>query len=242
MPGSGGGSWEGRASLATGWGLRDPTPGRGAPPPEGGQPGTGPSPQPRHPHDQHTCLDLPSGELPGGSRTAHGTSALVIPQGQARLPRQGRLTAGLSSGLGVFAQGRHTHPLVATAWSPNTTLTFYNPAHAASLYGWELQPGEGAQPGSGTGGQVPTRPGQAATADPGCSGPGRAPQAQTARWPQTFLPVQCLLRTPQPTVHVTAVLPTAGPAPPGPAGTTVGWYERKSSGSQEHEVTGLQTA
>lgn len=28
MPGSGGGSWEGRAGLATGWGLRDPTPGR----------------------------------------------------------------------------------------------------------------------------------------------------------------------------------------------------------------------
>lgn len=130
-------------------------------------------------------------------------------------------------------------PLVATARNPKTTLTFYNPAHAASLFGWELQPGEGAQPGSGTGGQVPTRPGQAATADTGCSGPGRAPQAQTARWPQTFLLVQCLLRTPQPTVHVTAVLPTVGPAPPGPAGTTVSWYERKSSGTQEHEVTGM---
>lgn len=115
-----------------------------------------PPPSPDTPHDQHTCLDLPSGELPGGSRTAHGTSALVIPQGQARLPRQGGLTAGLSSGLGVFVQGRHTHPLVATAWSPNTTLTFYNPALAASLCGWQLQPGEGAQPGSGTGGQVPT--------------------------------------------------------------------------------------
>lgn len=130
-------------------------------------------------------------------------------------------------------------PLVATARSPKTTLPFYNPAHVASLRGWELQPGGGAQPGSGTGGQVPTRPGQAATADPGCSGPGRAPQAQTARWPQTFLPVQCLLRTPQPTVHVTAFLPTARPAPPGPAGTTVSWYERKSSGTQQHKVTGM---
>lgn len=86
---------------------------------------------------------------------------------------------------------------------------------------------------------MPTRPGQAATADPGCSGPGRAPQAQTARWPQTFLPVQCLLRTPQPTVHVTAFLPTARPAPPGPAGMTVSWYEKKSSGTQQHKVTGM---
>lgn len=104
-----------------------------------------PPPSSDTPHDQHTCLDLPSGELPGGSRTAHGTSTLVIPQGWAPLPWQGGLTAELSSGLGVFAQGRHTHPTGGNSSEPKNHTHLLQPS-TCGLTLWLGAPAWGRSP------------------------------------------------------------------------------------------------
>lgn len=88
---------------------------------------------------------------------------------------------------------------------------------------------------------MPTWPRQAAMTDPGCLGPGQCTAGPDGETATNVISSAVPMRTPQPTVHVTGIFPTAGPAPPGPAGTTVSWYERKS-GTQEHGTQGWQTA